>query len=216
MSTLVSRRIFDDLAGNSSLNPDIKKEPIRDNIDCIDNNSDTQTQQAMLTQNISQEMANHVNVLSAPKYVFQNPGQVQLLTTSSAHEQTNMNQMTIPNQSGIRAPYQPLHPGMLSPALFMTPQAITTQQQMADEAAKKREIRLMKNRIAAKECRRKKKEYVKCLEGRVQLLENQNKALIDELRSLKDLYLPKNAEVNSSNRPSNSESGIKDTSDPHQ
>lgn len=81
MSTLVSRRIFDDLAGNSSLNPDIKKEPIRDNIDCIDNNSDTQTQQAMLTQNISQEMANHVNVLSAPKYVFQNPG-VSIFTIS--------------------------------------------------------------------------------------------------------------------------------------
>ena len=71
MSTIVSRRIFDDLAGNSAINPEIKKEPIRD--DCIDNNNDTQTQQSMLTQNISQEMANHVNVLSS-KYVFQNPG----------------------------------------------------------------------------------------------------------------------------------------------
>lgn len=34
-------------------------------------------------------------------------------------------------------------------------------------------------REAAKECRRKKKEYVKCLENRVAVLENQNKALIE-------------------------------------
>ncbi|XP_078137139.1 cAMP-responsive element modulator-like isoform X2 [Sander vitreus] len=52
----------------------------------------------------------------------------------------------------------------------------------------KRELRLMKNREAARECRRKKKEYVKCLENRVALLENQNKTLIEELRALKDIY----------------------------
>jgi len=52
----------------------------------------------------------------------------------------------------------------------------------------KREIRLIKNREAARECRRKKKEYIKCLENRVAVLENQNKALIEELKSLKELY----------------------------
>ena len=46
-------------------------------------------------------------------------------------------------------------------------------------------------REAAKECRRKKKEYVKCLENRVAVLENQNKQLIDELKALKDLYCNK-------------------------
>lgn len=46
-------------------------------------------------------------------------------------------------------------------------------------------------REAAKECRRKKKEYVKCLENRVAVLENQNKALIEELKSLKELYCQK-------------------------
>ncbi|UYV79010.1 SETMAR [Cordylochernes scorpioides] len=46
-------------------------------------------------------------------------------------------------------------------------------------------------REAAKECRRKKKEYIKCLENRVAVLENQNKALIDELKSLKELYCRK-------------------------
>lgn len=47
------------------------------------------------------------------------------------------------------------------------------------------------SRLAAKECRRKKKDYVKCLESRVAVLENQNKALIEELKSLKDLYCQK-------------------------
>lgn len=44
------------------------------------------------------------------------------------------------------------------------------------------------SREAARECRRKKKEYVKCLENRVAVLENQNKTLIEELRALKDIY----------------------------
>ena len=43
-------------------------------------------------------------------------------------------------------------------------------------------------REAAKECRAKKKEYIKCLENRVAVLENQNKALIEELKTLKALY----------------------------
>jgi len=48
-------------------------------------------------------------------------------------------------------------------------------------------------REAAKECRRKKKDYVRCLENRVALLENQNKTLISELKSLKELYCQKEA-----------------------
>uniref|UniRef100_A0A8C5W4T0 BZIP domain-containing protein n=1 Tax=Microcebus murinus TaxID=30608 RepID=A0A8C5W4T0_MICMU len=58
-------------------------------------------------------------------------------------------------------------------------------QQLAEE------LRLMKNREAARECCRKKKEYVKCLESRVAVLENQNKTLIEELKALKDLYCRK-------------------------
>ncbi|XP_043207585.1 cyclic AMP-responsive element-binding protein-like [Amphibalanus amphitrite] len=57
-----------------------------------------------------------------------------------------------------------------------------------EEVTHKRETRLYKNREAARECRRKKKEYIKCLESRVAVLENQNKALIEELKSLKELY----------------------------
>lgn len=42
-------------------------------------------------------------------------------------------------------------------------------------------------REAAKECRRRKKEYVKCLESRVAMLEVQNKKLIEELETFKDI-----------------------------
>lgn len=47
------------------------------------------------------------------------------------------------------------------------------------------------SREAAKECRRRKKEYVKCLESRVAVLEVQNKKLIEELEALKDFCSPK-------------------------
>ncbi|XP_072338883.1 cyclic AMP-responsive element-binding protein 1b isoform X2 [Scyliorhinus torazame] len=68
---------------------------------------------------------------------------------------------------------------------------LQNQPQNTEETTRKREIRLMKNREAARECRRKKKEYVKCLENRVAVLENQNKTLIEELKALKDLYCHK-------------------------
>ena len=60
--------------------------------------------------------------------------------------------------------------------------------EIAEEAKRKREVRLLKNREAARECRRKKKEYVKCLENRVELLEKQNRALIKELKTFKDIH----------------------------
>ncbi|XP_026157987.1 cyclic AMP-responsive element-binding protein 1 isoform X2 [Mastacembelus armatus] len=84
------------------------------------------------------------------------------------------------------APTSTITPGVVmatSPALGTTGST--------EEVTRKREVRLMKNREAARECRRKKKEYVKCLENRVAVLENQNKTLIEELKALKDLYCHK-------------------------
>ncbi|XP_045474178.1 cyclic AMP-responsive element-binding protein isoform X4 [Harmonia axyridis] len=63
-----------------------------------------------------------------------------------------------------------------------------------EDQSRKREMRLLKNREAARECRRKKKEYIKCLENRVAVLENQNKTLMDELTTLKDLYCSQKVE----------------------
>ncbi|XP_052864049.1 cyclic AMP response element-binding protein B-like [Anopheles cruzii] len=54
-----------------------------------------------------------------------------------------------------------------------------------------REMRLAKNREVARQCRHKKKEYIKHIENRVALLENQNKALVEEL---KELYRQQNSD----------------------
>ncbi|KAF4095693.1 cAMP responsive element modulator b isoform X2 [Onychostoma macrolepis] len=79
----------------------------------------------------------------------------------------------------------------LSQAMDGSPGSLPSPQHLTVEASRKRELRLMKNREAARECRRKKKEYVKCLENRVAVLEKQNKTLIEELKALKDLYCHK-------------------------
>ncbi|XP_016327517.1 cAMP-responsive element modulator-like [Sinocyclocheilus anshuiensis] len=79
----------------------------------------------------------------------------------------------------------------LSQVMDGSPGSLPSPQQLTEEASRKRELRLMKNREAARECRRKKKEYVKCLENRVAVLEKQNKTLIEELKALKDLYCHK-------------------------
>ncbi|XP_051689434.1 cAMP-responsive element modulator isoform X20 [Oryctolagus cuniculus] len=88
----------------------------------------------------------------------------------------------------IRAPTTALPQGVVMAA---SPGSLHSPQQLAEEATRKRELRLMKNREAAKECRRRKKEYVKCLESRVAVLEVQNKKLIEELEALKDFCSPK-------------------------
>ncbi|KFQ24342.1 cAMP-responsive element modulator, partial [Merops nubicus] len=84
----------------------------------------------------------------------------------------------------IRSPTTTLPQGVVMAA---SPGALHSPQQLAEEATRKRELRLLKNREAAKECRRRKKEYIKCLESRVAVLEVQNKKLIEELETLKDI-----------------------------
>ncbi|XP_075275812.1 cAMP-responsive element modulator isoform X2 [Opisthocomus hoazin] len=84
----------------------------------------------------------------------------------------------------IRTPAATLPQGLVMAA---SPGSLHSPQQLAEEATRKRELRLLKNREAAKECRRRKKEYIKCLESRVAVLEVQNKKLIEELETLKDV-----------------------------
>ncbi|CAJ0581047.1 unnamed protein product, partial [Mesorhabditis spiculigera] len=142
----------------------------------------------------------------------------QLTPTSSQHELPS--QGTPSGSTGLLLPGAELH-GLKPPSMGEIPtnpfanhvggQIVDWQQQLLsgynsspspsgmgrglggceDESTRKRQVRLLKNREAAKECRRKKKEYVKCLENRVAVLENQNKALIEELKTLKELYCRK-------------------------
>ncbi|XP_053351236.1 cAMP-responsive element modulator-like [Clarias gariepinus] len=58
-------------------------------------------------------------------------------------------------------------------------------QKHPEEAARKRELRMKKNREAARAFRRKKKEWIRLMENRVAVLENQNKNLLEEITALK-------------------------------
>lgn len=92
---------------------------------------------------------------------------------------------TIATPGGVVQYSQPQE-GIYVPHIF--PNTVMGGNVQLEDQSRKREMRLQKNREAARECRRKKKEYIKCLENRVAVLENQNKALIEELKSLKELY----------------------------
>ncbi|XP_037691562.1 cAMP-responsive element modulator isoform X13 [Choloepus didactylus] len=119
------------------------------------------------------------------------PPNIATMAVPSSIYQTSTGQYTATGDMPtyqIRAPATGLPQGVVMAA---SPGSLHSPQQVAEEATRKRELRLMKNREAARECRRKKKEYVKCLENRVAVLENQNKTLIEELKALKDLYCHK-------------------------
>ncbi|KAM8748523.1 cyclic AMP-responsive element-binding protein 1b [Acanthopagrus latus] len=103
------------------------------------------------------------------------------------------NQVVVQAASGDVQAYQirAAPASTIAPGVVMASSPALPVQGATEEVTRKREVRLMKNREAARECRRKKKEYVKCLENRVAVLENQNKTLIEELKALKDLYCHK-------------------------
>ncbi|KAM9331735.1 cyclic AMP-responsive element-binding protein 1-like [Pholidichthys leucotaenia] len=100
------------------------------------------------------------------------------------------NQVVVQSGSGDVQDY-PIHKAptsTITPGVVMATSAPLGTAGASEAVTSKREVRLMKNREAARESRRKKKEYVKCLENRVAVLENQNKTLIEELKGFKDLY----------------------------
>ncbi|XP_035517045.1 cyclic AMP-dependent transcription factor ATF-1 isoform X2 [Morone saxatilis] len=130
-----------------------------------------------------------------------NSGGAQQSTTILQYAQTPdgqqilvpSNQVVVQGAGGEMQTYQ-IRTGPTSSSLPQTvvmTSPVGLSQGKTDDPTVKREIRLAKNREAARECRRKKKEYVKCLENRVAVLENQNKTLIEELKTLKDLYCVK-------------------------
>ncbi|KAL2085973.1 hypothetical protein ACEWY4_019293 [Coilia grayii] len=100
------------------------------------------------------------------------------------------NKMTVQAATGDMSAYQMHPPAPSLPQGVMmsgSPGSMHGHQHHTEEATRKRELRLLKNREAAKECRRRKREYVRCLETRVSALEVQNKKLQEELQYLKDI-----------------------------
>ncbi|XP_023349181.1 cyclic AMP-responsive element-binding protein [Eurytemora carolleeae] len=120
-------------------------------------------------------------VINGQQYQIVSPSAMD--SVISLHTGSGGNQFTSSNGGTVFLP-SATSPGLSGPG--------SSPGSQAEEQARKREVRLMKNREAARECRNKKKEYIKCLENRVAVLENQNKALIEELKSLKELYKSQN------------------------
>lgn len=121
----------------------------------------------------------------------QQDGQQYIYTTNPGEVQVQVQVSNTGTMYTIPAAQQQYIRGQVPGMVLSSPGIAGNGQQIAEDASRKREMRLLKNREAAKECRRKKKEYVKCLENRVAVLENQNKTLIEELKTLKDLYCHK-------------------------
>ncbi|XP_053086208.1 cAMP responsive element modulator b isoform X2 [Pangasianodon hypophthalmus] len=106
------------------------------------------------------------------------------------------NKVVVKAATGDVSAYQICSPTTSLPkgvAMASSPGPLHSSQQLGEEASRKRELRLMKNRQAAKECRRRKREYVNCLEAHVSTLELQNKKLMEELKYLKGICAEKSS-----------------------
>nr|XP_021325841.1 uncharacterized protein LOC550357 isoform X3 [Danio rerio] len=97
--------------------------------------------------------------------------------------------ITLPNATtGGMSGYQMSSPASgLSQVMDSSPDSLPSPQLLAEEASRKRELRLMKNRTAAKLYRRRKRDYVLGLETRITSIEDQNQKLKEELDNLKKL-----------------------------
>ncbi|KAL5247393.1 hypothetical protein ACHWQZ_G019311 [Mnemiopsis leidyi] len=208
------RKILDELASESGTGTADTKPDKLNLVASLNNSQNTQVSQpAVITINNSTNLVppHQQQILAGPQTsnvggLFHTP----VIVTSDVMSVLASTLTNSSNTSGVQPTVVALPQVIQAPrtALITTPyynihrppnnQVVMTQgipggnhqtpQQLADEASKKREIRLMKNREAARHCRVKKKEYLKCLEERVQILEGQNKKLIDELKALKEFY----------------------------
>ncbi|XP_022173004.1 cyclic AMP-responsive element-binding protein 1-like isoform X1 [Myzus persicae] len=117
------------------------------------------------------------------------PAAIQLNTQGEMHNMPTLTMSNPPSTGGTILQYASQDGQFFVPVVTQGGSStLNTSSLVPEDQVKKREMRLLKNREAARECRRKKKEYIKCLENRVSVLENQNKALIEELKALKELY----------------------------
>lgn len=144
------------------------------------------------------QLTNHANVSSHQQinhhgivqYASSNPENQQFYITDTLH--TWPYRGDFPAYQLRNDPASPvrnqLNSSNVSTASSFQSSGSNNGQHREEEQDKKRQLRLQKNREAAKECRRKKKEYIKCLEDRVNVLAQQNKTLIEELKTLKKLY----------------------------
>ncbi|XP_061879087.1 cAMP-responsive element modulator-like isoform X1 [Entelurus aequoreus] len=201
------RKILNELASDASSVPKIDEEEEEAAIASVDSGSKPTIYQNSSGQYIAiaqgrtiQLSGTGAEALQGSQTLNPQPGGAILQCAASQGDAPKQffiqgGQMLIHAATGDIPAYQLRSPNTgLSHSIVMAPSPSATQSPSShhtEEVTRKREVRLMKNREAARECRRKKKEYVKCLENRVAVLENQNKTLIEELKALKDIYCHK-------------------------
>ncbi|XP_050427672.1 cyclic AMP-responsive element-binding protein 1 isoform X2 [Adelges cooleyi] len=137
--------------------------------------------------NLDSELSS--NSLSAHyQTVLPVPNTIQLNSQGEMHNMPTLTMSNATSTGGTILQYASQDGQFFVPVVTQGGSTLNSNSLVPEDQVKKREMRLLKNREAARECRRKKKEYIKCLENRVSVLENQNKALIEELKTLKELY----------------------------
>ncbi|XP_058505120.1 cyclic AMP-responsive element-binding protein 1-like isoform X2 [Solea solea] len=99
------------------------------------------------------------------------------------------NPMVVQATPGGVQPYQlrTAPAGSMAHGMIMASTPALLTQGATKEVTRKQEVRLIKNREAARECRRKKKEYIQYLQTRVTTLEHQNKLIAEEIQAIKAL-----------------------------
>ncbi|XP_050524583.1 cyclic AMP-responsive element-binding protein 1 isoform X2 [Daktulosphaira vitifoliae] len=130
----------------------------------------------------SNSLSAHYQTVNLP------PAAIQINSQGEMHNMPTLTMSNATSAGGTILQYASQDGQFFVPVVTQGGSTLNTNSLVPEDQVKKREMRLLKNREAARECRRKKKEYIKCLENRVSVLENQNKALIEELKTLKELY----------------------------
>ncbi|XP_037136831.1 cyclic AMP-responsive element-binding protein 1b [Syngnathus acus] len=208
------RKILNDLSSDAPAVPRIEEEKAEDDVAAATPTIATVTvptpiyqtssgQYIAITQGGAIQLANNgtdgvqgLQALTMTNAAAAQPGATILQYAQTSDGQQILvpsNQVVVQAASGDVQAYQirAAPANTITSGVVMASSPALPTQGATEEVTRKREVRLMKNREAARECRRKKKEYVKCLENRVAVLENQNKTLIEELKALKDLYCHK-------------------------
>lgn len=165
-------KILDDLKGTEAKVANMKQETVESTIEVTE--SDESGDAGLATQQVQ------TITINGQQYQIVSPVGVDGVQTVVAASTSSGNSPS-PNSSGVVQYAASTQNGQtvfipgtvatastsVSPQIISVASAASSGVVQVEEAARKREIRLLKNREAARECRNKKKEYIKCLENRV-------------------------------------------------
>ena len=167
-------KILDDLKGTEANVANLKQEAVESAVDHeADEAEETLAAQQVQTISINGQQYQIVSPIGVDGV------QTLVGATSSSSTASAINSSVVQYAASTQNGQTVFIPGTVAAATASAPQIISVATAVApsgssssggntaEETTRKREIRLLKNREAARECRNKKKEYIKCLENRV-------------------------------------------------